>query len=299
MDRTTHYGVAQEVSPLESRSRIGEPDSALRDPCGQPELLGERTAWLLGTIEAEIIPRLMLAHRTQLHLGSTGQSSRAGPTAEEIERFSNLSISADANAALAFVVALQNDGLTLDEIYLDLLAPAARRLGALWDADECDFSSVTVGLWRMQQVLYELSPSFQREVTSPESSRSALMAPMPGSQHTLGLFMVAEFFRRAGWTVSGEPSLTSRELIQAVSHDWFDVAGLSVGAECQIDGVAQLIADLRQASRNQSLAIMVGGPIFAVHPEFAALTGADAMAADASQAVAEAESLVGASRRGR
>jgi MerR family transcriptional regulator, light-induced transcriptional regulator len=299
MDRTTHYGVAQEVSQLESRSRIAELEPALADPCGQPELLGERTAWLLGTIEAEIIPRLMLAHRTQMNLGPSGPSSRAGPTAEEIETFSSLSISADANAALAFVVALQDEGLTLDEIYLDLLAPAARRLGALWDADECDFSSVTVGLWRMQQVMYELSPSFQREVALPGSSRSALMAPMPGSQHTLGLFMVAEFFRRAGWTVSGEPSLTSRELIQAVSHEWFDMAGLSVGVECQIDGVAQLIADLRQASRNQSLVIMVGGPIFAVHPEFVALTGADAMASDASEAVVEAERIVGASRRGR
>lgn len=299
MDRTTHYGVAHDVSQMESRPRSADLGAAVADPCMQEAVIGERTAWLLGTIEAEIIPRLMLAHRTQFHLAPYGLSTRRGPTSEEIERFANLSISEDPSAALACVMAFQEEGLALEEVYLDLIAPAARRLGALWDADECDFSSVTVGLWRMQQVMYELSPSFQRDVSPLDNSRSALMAPAPGSQHTLGLFMVAEFFRRAGWSVSGEPSMTARELIHAVSRDWFDVAGLSVGVENHLDGVGQLIADLRQASRNQSLVILVGGPIFALYPEFLAQTGADALAADATQAVAEAEAFVAAKRSSR
>jgi MerR family transcriptional regulator, light-induced transcriptional regulator len=299
MDRTTHYGVAHEVSPIETRSRAADLGAGATDPCMQEAMIGERTAWLLGTIEAEIIPRLMLAHRTQVYLAPYGASTRRGPTSEEIERFANLAISQDPSAALAFVLALQEEGLALEEVYLDLIAPAARRLGALWDADECDFSTVTVGLWRMQQVMYELSPSFQRDVASVDGSRSALMAPAPGSQHTLGLFMVSEFFRRAGWSVSGEPSMSARELIRMVSREWFDVAGLSVGVENHVDGVAQLIADLRQASRNQSLVVLVGGPVFALNPEFLALTGADALAADATQAVTAAEALVAATRSGR
>lgn len=294
MDRTTHYGVANEFSQLESRPRTADLGVSTADHCIQEAVIGERTAWLLGTIESEIIPRLMLAHRTQAHLAVHAASTRNGPSSDEIERFANLAIADDPSAAMACVLALRDEGLALDEIYLDLIAPAARRLGALWDADECDFSTVTVGLWRMQQVMYELSPAFQRDVLSLDASRNALMAPAPGSQHTLGLFMVAEFFRRAGWSVSGEPSMTARELIQSASREWFDIAGLSVGVESHVDGVAQLISDLRRASRNQSLVVLVGGPVFAIYPEFFAMTGADALAADATQAVAEAESRVAA-----
>ena len=297
MDRTTHYGVASEISQLEARPRTAELDASAAGDCVQEAVIGERTAWLLGTIESEIIPRLMLAHRTHAHLAPHGASTRGGPSSEEIERFANLAIAEDPAAALACVLELRHEGVSLEEIYLDLIAPAARRLGALWDADECDFSTVTVGLWRMQQVMYELSPAFQRDLRSPDASRSALMAPAPGSQHTLGLFMVAEFFRRAGWSVSGEPSMTARELIQAASSEWFDIAGLSVGVESHVDGVAQLVTDLRRASRNQSLVVLVGGPVFTIYPEFFALTGADALAADATLAVAEAEALV-ATKRG-
>lgn len=297
MNRPTQYGARQEVPHVDGRPRLDDTEGrgAGSEPGPYDSGSGERTAWLLDTIEAEIIPRLMLAHRTQPHAGPQRSSLRSGPTTEEIEEFSNLSLAHDASVSLAYVVALRDEGLTLEEIYLDLLTPAARRLGALWETDERDFTEVTIGLWRMQQVMYELSPSFRRETEPQSGSRSALLAPAPGSQHTLGVFMVAEFFRRAGWNVSGEPAMSARELIQAVSHDWFDVAGLSVGAELHIDGLTQFIADLRRASRNKSLAIMVGGPIFVLHPEFVALTGADGTAADASKALAEAEKLVMAS----
>ena len=294
MDRTTQYGGRQDLPKGDGRPRLDDTDGRGAGPATEPyeSGSGERTAWLLDTIEAEIIPRLMLAHRTQPHAGPQRSSLRTGPTSDEIEEFSNLCLVQDASASLAYVVALRDEGLTLEEIYLDLLTPAARRLGALWETDDRDFTEVTIGLWRMQQVMYELSPSFRRETDHQPGSRSALLAPAPGSQHTLGVFMVAEFFRRAGWNVSGEPAMSARELIQAVSHDWYDVAGLSVGAELHIDGLTQFIADLRRASRNKALAIMVGGPIFVLHPEFVALTGADGTASDASKALTEAEKLV-------
>ena len=40
---------------------------------------------------------------------------------------------------------------------VDLLAPAARLLGEYWEDDRCDFVDVTMGLWRLQEVVHEIA----------------------------------------------------------------------------------------------------------------------------------------------
>ncbi|HEY5281904.1 MAG TPA: cobalamin-binding protein, partial [Polyangia bacterium] len=202
-----------------------------------------RMSKLLRTIEAEIIPRLMLAHRTNsLELMSCEvASSTIGR--DEVLAFASLVIAQPAEMAIAHVEARRAEGVPLEAIYLDLVAPAARHLGELWEADLCDFTQVTLGLWRLQQVMHELSPVFQNETDCEARPRRALLVPAPGSQHTLGLFMVSEFFRRAGWDVWGEPTTTT-DLAAIVRAEWFDLVGLSVGSECGLEGLSSLIGRL-------------------------------------------------------
>jgi methanogenic corrinoid protein MtbC1 len=251
-----------------------------------------RMAWLLRTIEAEIIPRLMVAHQSASLAMPCDEAALATIGRDEVVAFATLVLTKPSEAAVARVECLRAEGVPLDAIYLSLLAPAARHLGELWEADLCDFTQVTLGLWRLQQLLYELSPTFQNEATFDAQRRRALLAPAPGSQHTLGLFIVAEFFRRAGWSVWSEPTTSLTDLTDALRADWFDVVGLSVGADGHVENLPSVILALRQASLNKSIGVMVGGPVFAAHPELAAAVGADSTAADAPQAVVMAEDLV-------
>jgi MerR family transcriptional regulator, light-induced transcriptional regulator len=124
-----------------------------------------------------------------------------------------------------------------------------------------------------------------------------MLVPVPGSQHTLGLLMVAEFFRRAGWVVWGDPAATIGDLTHAVRAQWFDMAGFSMGTETQCDVLKKTIASVRKASLNPSMTIMVGGPVFIEKPELVERVGADATAADAAQAVEHAASLLARSRQ--
>jgi hypothetical protein len=48
--------------------------------------------------------------------------------------------------ALAILRSLAERGATAHELCLDLLAPAARRLGEMWNTDCCDFTDVTIAL---------------------------------------------------------------------------------------------------------------------------------------------------------
>jgi len=119
-----------------------------------------------------------------------------------------------------------------------------------------------------------------------------LLVPVPGEQHTFGLLMVAEFFRRSGWEVWSESLPGARELIGLAGQEWFTLIGLSVGCETHVDGLASTIHSIRKAARNRSLGVMVGGSVLCRQPELAVHVGADATGMDARQAALQAENLV-------
>lgn len=252
----------------------------------------QQLASLARTIESEIIPRLMLAHRSM----PDGlprllvDDATIGPA--DVAEFSKLVLTTEISVVVAAVESLRERGIRAEALCLDLLAPTARHLGELWEADLCDFIEVTVGLGRLQQVLRELVPSLYEGVESGPSGHRILLAPAPGEQHSLGLLIVREFFRVAGWEVHGGSTLVESEAKAMLHREWFDAAGLSVGSDCRLDDVAAFIRSIRAASRNQGIGILVGGPIFIKHPDYVDRVGADATAVDAPQAVARAEALI-------
>jgi methanogenic corrinoid protein MtbC1 len=215
------------------------------------------------------------------------------PTDGDVAELAGLVLSRDAQVVRAFVERMHARGTPVETLYLDLLAPTARRLGDLWCEDACDFGDVTVGLGRLQQVLHELSSAFRSDLPTPEHGRRVLLVPVPGEQHSFGLYMVGEFFRRAGWDVWGEPRVDSgADLVQLVRSQWFAVVGLSLASETRVDALASGIRALRRASRNRAIGVLVGGPLFVAHPELVARVGADATAIDGGQAPLQAQNLL-------
>lgn len=249
-------------------------------------------ALLVSTIESEIIPRLMLVHRSGVNDAPVPQLVDGLIAEIHVLELAQLVLRAESPTISAYVSRIRTAGVSLESLYLDLLAPTARHLGDLWDDDQCDFSEVTLALWRLQQIVYQHSPSFGTEANGCTGGRRILLASVPGEQHSLGLLMVTEFFRRAGWDVHAESPISSADLPGLVASDWFDVAGLSTGSECRLDVLAGSIREIRRASRNRMIRVMVGGPLFVIHPEYMMTVGADATAADAQQAVIQAENLI-------
>jgi methanogenic corrinoid protein MtbC1 len=89
---------------------------------------------------------------------------------------------------------------------------------------------------------------------------------------------------------------TAADLGSAVRHESFDVVGISVACGERLEPVAAAIRAARRGTCNQALRIMVGGPVFSAHPEFAALLGADATANDGREAVLRANALMSLQR---
>ena len=250
-------------------------------------------SWLLNTLEKEVLPRLLQAHAHS----EAGPDKRPTITDNDVphtvvQQLVQMALTNDTADMLAYVQAIHAQGVALETVYLHVLTPVARTLGEMWERDECSFTDVTVGLWRIKQVMHELSPTFQSVAQEQSHGREVMLVPTPGSAHNLGLFMVSEFFRRSGWRVSGELLSQPSDMLHAVQKDWIDLVGLSVGISDHVAPLADLIKALRGASRNPALQVMVGGPLMLAHPEYVSSLGADFMAEDAPTAVNQAEARV-------
>lgn len=251
---------------------------------------------LSSTIEGDVIPRLMLAFEPA-NKRIEAPSGAHQKLADVVDEFVHLILAHDANVANEYVSALRAEGVPLSAIYLDLLAPAARRLGEMWEEDECTFTDVTIGVCRLHEVLLEFSRCFDdRGAATSANGMNALMVPALGEQHTFGLFVVVEFLRRGGWNCwSGTPvSLRDfRRLLQARN---FDAVGISVSADRNIDTAAEQIAEIRRHATGD-VAVVVGGRPFVANPGLARDIGADGTANDGHGAVQQITDLCRTAKR--
>ncbi len=257
-------------------------------PIPSSESVDEGAASLARFIERDVVPGLIIAHRTPQAKAQDLDSLAV----DTIEEFTELVLAEEPPVLCAFIEDLHLNGATFEALYLGLLAGTAKRLGEYWETDRVDFTSVTIGLWRLQQVLRSFSPVFQIEGAKPANGHRALLLSTPGEQHNFGLAMLGEFLFRDGWSVAGGPGLKTSEVSDLVHSQSFSIVGLSLSSEDRMDSLISIIRLIRRASRNLNIAVMVGGPLFVRRPELVATVGADATAPDARQGAARAELLV-------
>jgi hypothetical protein len=122
----------------------------------------------------------------------------------EIDAFARRAVTCDSDTLVEEVHRLLAGGVTHEDLLLKLLAPAARRLGKMWDDDSCDFADVTIGLMKLHRVLERVNAEGPSGMGAGGNSPRVLLAPAPGEQHVFGIVMVGEFFSRSA-TVSGRP----------------------------------------------------------------------------------------------
>ncbi|MEL6258407.1 MAG: cobalamin-dependent protein [Pseudomonadota bacterium] len=252
---------------------------------------------LVRAIESEVLPRLMLAHQNRE--AASGWTETISP--EAVEAFSEALLTGSAEVGIQAVDALMQSGAPIEDVFSELLAPAARRLGEYWENDEADFADVTIGLCRLHEILRHNSvvgDAAFRAGSDVKTRRSILLSTACDDQHVFGLLMVAEFFRRANWRVWSEPGTSIAVLSDIVGKNDVDIVGFSV-VKAPIEAELQSeISCLRRAAANPDMKIIVGGAHIQSDPDIVHRVGADAALLDARTAPAMAEGLLTDARIG-
>jgi methanogenic corrinoid protein MtbC1 len=236
-------------------------------------------------VEGDLLPRLLLIH----HAGPIPPrlAARAASVlpSGEYDRFIQLVLGHEPDETVSgFVEDLLDGGHTLDAVYVDLFAPAARQLGVMWSEDSCDFVEVTLACCQMQRVIRRVG---RHLVTGrPRNTKGlAVVAALAGEQHTLGAILVAEILGQDGWDVAlGEPFGPMTDL-QGVRLLAFSLARVDRWEEAR-----DRIARLRDMA-DPDLQVMVGGAAFLERPGLVSRVGADGWAEDGKAVRALADRL--------
>ncbi len=187
-------------------------------------------------------------------------------------------------------------GVDIEDVYLEGITPAARLMGQWWCDDVLDFASASLGHARLRHLLFELSPVFLKNASGQAKGLSCCVVGAFQTQHTMGSFMLSEFFRRTGWQVNLLECDSAEELLKKLASDWYDLLAISLSCEQQLPEIRRSIKAIRQSSANPQIQIMAGGPLLNTRPDMLLNLGVEVVAEDARVAQERALEMVMAVR---
>jgi len=175
-------------------------------------------------------------------------------------------------------------GMSVREIYLEVLQPALYEIGRRWSHAEISVAQEHLATAATQSAMARLAEGLA-DGSRRVRPGSAVVACVSDELHAVGGRMVADFLEADGWRVTFLGQLTpGLELADLAARQGAHVVALSAALPERLPRVAEVCAALR--ALDPAPFVLVGGQAFGGSAERALRTGADAYAADAEAAVA-------------
>jgi len=259
------------------------------DRHGEIELLGEGVTPIRLFSEWD----LRFLSRSDADAPSDGVESSASATVNQAAaQLARLALAGDDQGMDALLKERRAGGEDVQVLCRQMLEPAAHQLGDWWCEDRCDCFEITLALARLQNLVRSLEAKVDSVVRVAIEGRRVLISPPPLETHLLGATLLGGFFRQAGWSVQAEFPKTDNELMGLVRTHWFDAIALTLSdvftRQERLAALIQTISDVRAASKNPTMAVIVGGRAFRPDGSNESRTvGADVHYASASDAVGD------------
>lgn len=227
-----------------------------------------------------LIPRLFVKPATP-HAGELRETD-----ARAID-LARLLIGPDQAEALDLIDARLGREKSPSALFTGLFEPTARALGDLWADDACSEFEVTIGLCHLQSAMRRISFDRLTPPVTNAAQRTVLVAPQPGEPHLFSAALNAELLRQAGWNIHCEFPASDMALKELVAGGWYDAIDLSLSAalrrEHWLPRMTETLRQIRRASRNPAITIVVSGRMFTERPDLAEQVSADAACESALQ----------------
>lgn len=169
---------------------------------------------------------------------------------------------ADAPGAFRLAAGALAGGMTIPQLYQQVIAPAMHEIGELWAKGALTVADEHLATALTHRVLTALRPPVWVEAgMKPEATSvrgRVMLAAVEGEQHVLGLRMVADVLEDAGFeTIYLGADVPIGALLQAIDALSPDVLGLSATMPELALQLDQVASALRCSDRH--LELLVGG----------------------------------------
>ncbi|MFN3641733.1 MAG: B12-binding domain-containing protein [Gemmobacter sp.] len=161
-------------------------------------------------------------------------------------------------AALRFIAACRDRGLSREGVYLGYVCDAARWLGEAWDDDRLSFLEVTIACGHLHALLRMLGGERAAHPLPLDTRRRALFATVPGEAHGIGVAVAATLFRDVGWDIDLQLGRDHDSLLHRVATTRPPVVGLSLSTPDRLDALAGLVAGIRRIAPDVVIGVAPG-----------------------------------------
>lgn len=179
---------------------------------------------------------------------------------------------------------MRRDGIATSEIIDYVIPELARILGRRWADDDLSFIEVAIGSARLQEtvrglVARELSQGFDTLDTDnadPEgiqTPRVLLVVPRT-EEHTLGVFVAADQFRRFGYRVDIAVDQRPKQIAIAIQRRNYSMIGLTIAGRRALAASRELV-DIIRSSAAFDTPIVLGGSLIGTEQDLKKTTGVD------------------------
>ncbi|WP_432628082.1 cobalamin B12-binding domain-containing protein [Brotaphodocola sp.] len=179
---------------------------------------------------------------------------------EEIQQYMDSLFQKNSRKTLYLIQKFTQQGIPINDIYVEILAESMRRIGELWHTaqitvdEEHYCTSVTqMAMAQMYPVLF---------ANSEQRKNHMLLCACPGTElHEIGARMVADIFENDGWdSLYLGAAVPEDAMLDAIRVNHPDLVALSVTMPQHLIDCRDLITAIRKEFPNQKIA--VGGNAF-------------------------------------
>ncbi len=183
------------------------------------------------------------------------------------------------------IASMVASGMSMDDIFDNVLPDASRQLGERWVNDTASFVEVTVGASRIQKLVRSRGDmQFAARDRLIPLGQSVLMVIPKFEDHSIGAFIAANQFRRHGLWTHMAIGLEPDEICAQISAQKFGMVGVTFGSAKTVESIEGLVDYLR--SNLKSLPpLVLGGRGVQLVENVEERTGADHAVDTAREAI--------------
>jgi methanogenic corrinoid protein MtbC1 len=196
----------------------------------------------------------------------------------------------DRRAALQFIETALREGASVNEVRCRIVQAAQREIGRLWLEDQ-----ITIAQEHMATAISQLALAhlFQRDEFRERVNRKVLVACVPGEHHEFPARLLADALEVAGYDVRFLGADVPLDSLQhSIETERPDVVALSMTMLFHLPALRETVSAVR-AMKKQGMFIAIGGSLFESSPTLSADIGADLVATDADDFIAQLANKLG------
>ena len=280
-----------------------------------PEVFTEYVEWAAALFESNSIPldllkkniaiieealssflpgehQALLGKYLEAGLSAIGKDSTLQPTHVDLssphgglaEKYLAALLSADRDRASQLILDSFRNGVSIRDIYLQVLQPVQYEIGRLWHTGEISVAQEHFASSVTQLVMAQLYPFIS--VKGQAKVKGSIVAVcVSGELHEIGIRMVADFFEMEGWSTHFlGANMPVNGIVEMLYTHKADLLAVSASMSSNVLKAKKLITAVR-SSPSHGTKVMVGGYAFNSVPDLWKQVGADYYAENAESAL--------------